>query len=169
MTSRWYVIETRPRAEHHACEQLRLAGFETLLPCFLKRRVIRNRLEQFRVPLFAGYAFVRCAANRDAWGAIASTRGVRHLFCRPDGTPIPLPEREAQVIVESFGAGPVDDLSAALAVFREGMTLRVTKGSFEHWEGPYVRSRAGRVWILLKLLGGERSVEFMESQVEVVR
>ncbi len=56
MACRWYIVRTKPRAEHLAAEELGRDGFETFLP-----RVKRphNRKSHADTPLFPGYLFLR--------------------------------------------------------------------------------------------------------------
>jgi transcriptional antiterminator RfaH len=163
----WYVLQTKPRAEAWACEQIVEQGFDTLLPQFHKRHRIRGVLVDVIFPAFPGYAFVKFDAWSDHWEPIASTRGVNRLLCNADGVPRSLPADVARLLVARFGSGPLESLDAAMQVIKAGMHLRVKKGPFENLVGECSWSKAGRVKIMLSLFGTERAIPFEEQDVEI--
>lgn len=145
---KWYVVQARPRQERRAEENLRRQGFEPFLPTVIttarRGRMFKNRV----VPLFSGYLFVRFCADSDPWRQIFGTYGVTRLICAGE-RPIAVP----QDLVDELLAG-----SAGLnrPIFGPGDRVRISSGPFAGLTAQLVQmSSAGRVRVLLSVLGGE--------------
>jgi transcriptional antiterminator RfaH len=77
---KWYVIQSKPRQEFRALENLQNQGFEVFLPI---NRVQKLQLAQIKIkeePLFARYFFIRLEHETINWGLIRSTKGVCKLI-----------------------------------------------------------------------------------------
>ena len=81
--------------------------------------------------------------------------------------PVAIPEREAAMLMETFGQGPVPDLEEALLPFRPGTKLRILDGTFAGWVAQCERSTRARVWVLLSFLGRPTVAEMPVECVEV--
>jgi transcriptional antiterminator RfaH len=79
-SSAWYVIQTKPRQEFRALEQLENQGFECLLPTLEVEKLLRGKLTTSAEPLFSRYLFVRLSDFNCNWSPIRSTRGVSKLL-----------------------------------------------------------------------------------------
>ena len=62
LCSTWYVVETRPRQERFAIENLHLQKFTTFWPRFWKTSKHARQQKTVLAPLFPGYLFVALAA-----------------------------------------------------------------------------------------------------------
>ena len=82
----WYLIQSKPRQEQHARENLERQGFECFLPCFQSpsRRPEKTGKTGLQ-PLFPGYLFIHLHAE-DNWSKLRSTRGVSRVVSF-DGSP----------------------------------------------------------------------------------
>src|SRR3954468_18818076 len=78
---RWYVVQTRPRAEVKAATHLQRQGFEIYFPRYLKSRRHARRVETVAAPLFPRYMFVAMDMAVQRWRAVQSTFGVARLVC----------------------------------------------------------------------------------------
>lgn len=166
-TPKWFVVQTKPRGEAWACENLEAQGFATLFPRFYARKRLRGIMVEYTFPAFVSYAFVKFDPADEPWGAIKNTRGVSRLLCDHAGKPEALPDDVARLLVARFGDGPLESLDAAMQVIKEGMKLRVKRGPFEGATGACLRSRSGRITMLLSLFGGERKHNFDLDDVEI--
>src|SRR5918992_5789986 len=91
VNSRWYLAQTKPRAEAKASLNLCRQGFEIYLPRYLKQRRHARRVEPVTAPLFPGYVFVAIDIKTQRWLSIDSTFGVTRLVRdgdRPAAVPL---------------------------------------------------------------------------------
>ncbi len=118
-------------------------------------------------PLFPGYLFVHMGpleTDPRCWDAVRWTPGVRLILGTPD-TPVPVPNEVIETIqarVKEHGfvcPGPQ---------FTRGSQVRFRHGPLTGLEAVFERqmSRAGRVRVLLRLLGQQRGVEVNEYDLE---
>ena len=150
--SRWYVVQTRPRAEGKAVANLARQGFATYLPRYLKKRRHARRVETVLVPLFPRYLFVAVDMATQRWRSISSTFGVTQLVCNGDD-PAPI----ADDIIDDFAAVKTN---MEWFVFPRGLALRPATG-FVSLDGAFAdciglfegMKETERVSVLLDLLG----------------
>lgn len=152
---RWYVVQTRPREEDRAEQNLRRQAFEVFCPrmrhtvCHARRKTLRL------IPVFPGYAFVFMDPDRTLWHAINGTFGVSRLLT-VNQLPRPVPAGVIESLksyVDSRGVmRPADDL-------RIGDRVRLISGPFAEMVGmlEYLDGR-GRVRVLLQIMGGSTRV-----------
>jgi transcriptional antiterminator RfaH len=74
----WWVLHTKPRQEKSIARQLLEARVPFYLPVIARRCVVRQRVLQSHVPLFAGYVFL-LADRAERVTALATNRVVRTL------------------------------------------------------------------------------------------
>ena len=77
--ARWYVLQSKPREEKRALENLRNQGFECLLPMYSRERLRRGKREQVDEPLFPRYLFVHLDEVTSNWYVLRSTYGVTNI------------------------------------------------------------------------------------------
>jgi transcriptional antiterminator RfaH len=149
---RWYVVQTRPRAEHRASQHLSRQGFATYLPLHLIRRRHAARLETVAAPLFPGYLFVAVDVAQQRWRSIHSTIGVTRLVCN-GVEPAAVPDRvmaDLQASQDEYGFIHLD----APSRLAPGDKVRVLQGAFSSCVGLFEGATADqRVAVLLDLLG----------------
>jgi transcriptional antiterminator RfaH len=164
-TFHWYCIQTKPKNEKRALFHLRRGGIETLNP-LIETDTSRNRVSKKALePLFPGYFFAQFDLARD-YSTVRWARGVRRVLGNQKG-PTPVSEKIIHQIrkrIDSHGvARRPYDLKPEDHVRIKAGPLRDLIGIFERW-----LPREGRIRILLRLLGYERSVELNYSHVEKV-
>ena len=151
---RWYVICCHARAEAKAEANLNQQGFETYLPCYLKRRRHARKTDWVNAPLFPGYLFVAVDVEAMRWRAIRSTIGVRHLVGHGE-----MPEPIDHSVIEAIKAREGDGGSIRISHQREwskGQKVRVAVGPFADVEGLFeCIDDKERVVVLLSLMGRE--------------
>src|SRR5882672_2528902 len=86
----WYVVQTKPRQEAIARDNLSRQGFCCMLPLLKVERIRGGRRVWAEEPLFARYLFMTPSGKQSQWGAVRSTRGVSRLV-QFGGVPARLP------------------------------------------------------------------------------
>lgn len=76
MARTWYLVQSKPRNEARALENLLRQGYETYLPLIEVERLQRGKLLKKMEPLFPRYLFLHLEEGNDNWGPIRSTLGV---------------------------------------------------------------------------------------------
>lgn len=148
----WYAVQTKPRAEDVARDNLARQGFRCLLPK-LRRSArtpsgIRSRIES----LFPRYLFIAADPTVHSLATIRSTRGCVGLV-RFGGEAARVPMAVIENIRSRMAA---DDGIARLDApdLVPGRPVRIVDGAFAGIEGVFrCRDGAERVRVLLDVLG----------------
>jgi transcriptional antiterminator RfaH len=149
---RWYVVQTRPRAEGQAVAHLNRQGFATYLPRYLKRRRHARRVDTVATPLFPRYLFVSVDMQTQRWRSIRSTLGVSQLVCNGD-SPAILDDRTVASLKQRENECGFIQLDQRPR-FQPGEQVRSLDGAFIGSLGLYEgMTDQGRITILLDLLG----------------
>jgi len=163
---RWYVVQTKARAEQKAVEFLSRKAVVTFLPRLLVRHRHASRRWYALEPLFPGYLFAHVVPAAPALSRVRWTPGVRRLL-GDDEAPIPVPDDIVLYLRERQGnAGFI----APGQPLQPGMAVRFREGPFALLEGIIERptSRADRVRVLLTLVNFPVAVEADVEDLEQV-
>lgn len=150
--ARWYLIQTKPRQEARAEENLQRQHFECYRPLKVSLQKKRSPRALSEEELFPGYLFIRMDQVHDNWYPIRSTRGVARIV--------------------TFGAHPVpvqDELIEQIRqrllspeprpTFQQGEHVLIKAGSFCDIEAIFLAADGEeRAVILLNLLQREQKV-----------
>ncbi len=84
----WYAVQTKPRQESVAQEQLQRQGYAAYLPRIRLKKRRRSQWLDVNEPLFPRYRFIQVDADEQSLAAVACTVGVADLvrfgqFLRP--------------------------------------------------------------------------------------
>ncbi|MEH6587329.1 MAG: transcription/translation regulatory transformer protein RfaH [Halioglobus sp.] len=79
MPQLWYTIQTKPRQEALAEENLLRQNYSTYLPRLRLKKRRRNQWREVIAPLFPRYLFIRVDADEQSLAPIRSTLGVTGL------------------------------------------------------------------------------------------
>ncbi len=149
-TARWYVLQSRPRQERRALENLRNQGFECLLPMYTRERLRRGRREPVEEPLFPRYLFIHLDQINSNWYALRSTYGVTNIV-RFGNIPASLPDG---VVAQFTRIQPADR-----HLFRTGETVTIASGPFAGLEALFDRDDGDqRVFILLDFMSKQQRI-----------
>lgn len=152
---RWFVVQSQPRRELYAAGHLANQGYETFVPRI--GRVVRHarKTQTVQRPLFARYLFVALDLSVDYWRPIRGTFGVSGLIMEGE-RPQPVPRGVVEALIAaSDGAGGFDYADQ----LRVGQRVRFLAGAFADRIGALVSlDEAGRVGVLMEILGAERVV-----------
>ncbi|MEH6552236.1 MAG: transcription termination/antitermination NusG family protein [Pseudomonadales bacterium] len=75
----WYPVQTKPRQEQVAKQQLLNQGYTVYLPMLAHRKLKQNRWYDVIEPLFPRYLFVQAILGTDNLAPVRSTRGVQAM------------------------------------------------------------------------------------------
>jgi transcriptional antiterminator RfaH len=162
---RWYLIHTKVGAEREAQLHLQRQQYQTYLPRLLQRVRRRGQLRLQVGALFPRYLFLRLDEGRECLAPVRSTSGVANVV-RFGGrfATVPDPIIEALRMREDPETG-LHSLCLP-ARLTPGTHVRIEDGSFAGLEGVFERAEgAGRVVVLLTLLGQERQVHLSAEMV----
>ncbi len=153
-----------PRKEGLALHCLGLAGFTTYVPQVREKRLIRGRKVATIAPLFPAYCFIWIELQ---WHAIKWAYGVSALILDGD-RPARVPDRIIEELRgrERGGIIRLPPPPKPTAPFVTGDRLRVRSGPLTGLDGLYAgMAPRERVFVLLRMLGGERTVELAQGDV----
>jgi len=75
----WYLIQTKPKQEFRAQENLNYQGYTTFLPTLKVQKLKKNTVEVHEDPLFDRYLFIQLDQVQSNWFPIKSTLGVHQI------------------------------------------------------------------------------------------
>ena len=159
---RWWVFQTRPRAEKALARHLRKSGAAYFLPQYARAWRNNGRAYESRRPLFPGYVFTCGEAAR---AAAFATRFVAREVPVPDQSRL---DRELASVHRLLGGGGFVRPEEALP---QGARVRVVEGVFAGIEGRVAEADGGeelRVCVEVTLLGRGVSVSVERWAVKVI-
>ncbi len=158
MSTQWFAVQSKPRQESTAKEQLKRQGYSAYLPMITVRKRRRAAWTTSVEPLFPRYLFVHADINQQSLAPIRSTVGVSGLV-RFGNLLRPVPDAVVHYLQQAEaaqGAVPGEESWA----FRAGEKVAVLEGPFAGltavFEGAEPEARA---MILIELLGRQNTVE----------
>lgn len=145
---RWYVLQSRPRQEKRALQNLQNQGFECLLPLYPRERLRRGKRVEVEEPLFPRYLFVHLDQINSNWYALRNTYGVTNIV-RFGYIPAAVPD---EVVAAFVKCDPADR-----HLFKSGDTVNIGSGPFAGLEGIYDQDDGEqRVIILLDFMSKQQ-------------
>ena len=163
MPAHWYTVQSKPRQEHIAEEQLRRQGYTTYLPKIRHRKQRAGKWTQLTEPLFPRYLFIHADPTEQSLAPIRSTIGVAALV-------------RFGVVLQAVPQEVIDFLRAAETdagereddswPFQPGDSVRVLDGPFAGLPAVYRMQRgADRALLLVDLLGRANEVEVANASL----
>jgi transcriptional antiterminator RfaH len=163
--ARWFAVNTHPRAEGRATENLQRQGFVHFYPFVTKSFRSGRRSYTGVGPLFPGYIFVQLDPERAPWRAVESTFGVRAIV-KAGGSPTAMP---GGVVDELINMSDDNGLFSFGAHLSEGDDVRILAGPFAGLVGTLESMDGqGRIIVLLNLLGRAARMKAMASDVSPI-
>jgi transcriptional antiterminator NusG len=168
----WYVIHTYSGYEEKVAENLRqriksLKMEEKIFDCIVPKEKtieIRNgRRRTVEKRIFPGYVMVDMIVTDDSWYVVRNTPQVTG-FIGSGTTPIPMSEREVQVIQKRMGVEePKFQIDLA-----HGDLVSITDGPFKGFDGAVdeVDEEKGKIKVMVNMFGRETPVELDSLQVK---
>lgn len=156
------MVQTQPRRESQAEQQLANQHYRIFLPRFRKSRRHARKFEIVSAPLFPGYLFVILDLTCDRWRSVNGTYGVDRLLTRA-GVPEPVPHG---LIEQLLAVTDAEGIVRHHPNLQYGQMVRVSAGPFANLVGRLQQlGDSGRVRILLEVLGGKVPVLLSEDCV----
>ena len=150
----WLLVQTKPRRELEACNNLSNQGVELFLPLIRERKRKGTRLTWVTGPLFPCYLFISVQLNSDNISIVRSTRGVVNIV-RFGKSIVPVDSE----VIDFLKSEQDEDLGGKLKVekpFNVGDELFIAGGPFAGLKGIFKVERGmRRVEVLLSVLGRE--------------
>ena len=163
--ARWFAVNTHPRAEGRATENLRRQGFVNFYPFVTKSLRSGRRSYTGTGPLFPSYIFVQLDPGRAPWRAIESTFGVRAIV-KAGGSPAAMP---GGVVDALMAMSDENGLFSFRAQLTPGDAVRFLGGPFAGLVGTLESMDGqGRIMVLLNLLGRATRMRAMASDVSPI-
>jgi len=163
----WYAVQLKPNREDPVHRRFRTEAIPAFLPLIETIRSRRGRRIAVLEPLFPGYLFVKMGppdSTPSTWRRVRWTPGVIRILGADTG-PLPVPDGAIEAI-----QARVSKLGFVRRDIRFGRSSKVIirRGPFAGLEALFERplGRAGRVRVLMALLGGECFVDVDAVDIE---
>jgi transcriptional antiterminator RfaH len=143
----WYLVQTKPRQEFIAKDNLSNQGYECFLPVLHAEKIVRNALATTRSPLFPRYLFIQLDHEfySKSWSPIRSTKGVFNLV-RFGVEPAKVPE----ALIRSMKKR---DHEVVTPLFERGQSIKIQSGPFTDFEAIYQGMDSNqRILVLLEFM-----------------
>jgi len=151
MSSRWYVIQSKPRQERRALDNLQRQGFEVCLPLIEAERIHAQQVVKQLEPLFSRYLFLRASDSIQSFRTIRSTLGVSRLVSFGER-----PATVADELVSVFRAGP---RAVERPLFRTGQRVQLLRGPLSGVEAVFLEPNGeARAMVLIELIGRPHTI-----------
>lgn len=158
----WIVVQTHPRKEHVARENLERQRFSSYCPMLQSTTRHARCTRPALRPLFPGYVFVCIDKQTPVWRPILSTTGVRAVVLSGER-----PGRLPAGFVETLKAREINGAIARPAdPYRVGQSVRVADGPFDGVLATIVELQENdRLVVLIGLLNREARLALDVSRV----
>ena len=153
----WYLIQTNPRQEYIAEENISNQGFEVYLPKF----TVKSQSKA----LFPGYVFANLASDTN-WVPLFSTKGVKRFVKFGNQFAI-VPD----VVINSIktNEGSMQDKIGNLSKHKKGDKLEVISGPLKGFNVSFDRYTDNeRIIILFQMLHQTQKATLKEEQVRTL-
>lgn len=149
------MVQTKPRSEGVAIENLQRQGYTAYCPWISQRKRIRQRWQVVTEALFPRYVFVQLSEGVDDFAPIRSTIGVSGLV-RFGGVPAIMPDAAIGFITEQEQKLLEPEKGTS---WQPGTKLEILEGPMAGLQGIFIKAQSEeRVIILLELLGKQSRV-----------
>lgn len=148
----WFTVQTKPRQERVADENLRRQDFETYLPDIIVSKRQKGKWVDVIEPLFPRYLFIHANPTEQDMSPIRSTIGVTGLV-RFAEEPVPVPDRVIEFLknTEKSGHHVMEE-----PTFKKDEKVEIMDGPFKGLPGIFRMSKGeDRAVVLISILGRE--------------
>lgn len=158
MARTWYLVQSKPRNESRAFENLLRQGYETYLPLIEVERIQRGVLLKKQEPLFPRYLFLHLEEGTDNWGPIRSTLGVAGMV-RFGQTYASISNSVIEAIRERTQA-------IKKALYKAGDSVQIVSGPLLGLEGVFeLADGEQRSFVLLEFMQKQQSVSVLTTDL----
>lgn len=175
MAKRWYIVHAYSNFEKKVAEAIREKADQTglgdkfdeiLVPTEKVVEVRRGRKVDAERKFFPGYVLVKVDLTDDAYHLIKNTPKVTGFLGADKSKPMPIPDREAERILQQVQEG-IERPKPAIS-FEVGEQVRVSDGPFASFNGTVeeVDEARARLKVAVSIFGRATPVELEYGQVE---
>ena len=144
----WFLLQTKPRQEYRAIENLQRQGVESFCPQIAVEKLSRGKRVKVEEILFPGYLFIRYDLQGVSSTTIRSTRGVSG-FVSTSGAPVQVPQQLIDELQQRVSGG----IETLTNLPQSGDKLEILEGPFRGLEAIFSQpDGASRAIVLIKLL-----------------
>ena len=156
MTPNWYLVQTKPNAQHIATCNLVRQGCQVFMPSVKFTRRAGDKFISKLSPMFPGYLFLGLDPdNQPPWRSLNSTLGVSRVISL-DGQYRPLP---LTLVDELQNCCDPDGIFQTKSQIIKGDQVQIKKGPFVEFVATVERlTPDARVWVLIELLGQKSQI-----------
>ena len=159
----WFLVATKPRAEAQAQVHLERQAYRVCAPKLEVKRRRRGAWQKIVEPLFPGYVFVQVVLGEQDIAPIRSTVGCLSIV-HFGGCPSKVPDAVMRPFLALGDAPFVVDRA-----WQRGDVVRFENGPFVGLEAVFsIKEGAGRVVVLMTMLGARKSIVVDESDISMV-
>ena len=175
MAKRWYIVHAYSNFEKKVAESLReqanARGLgdkfdDILVPTEKVTEVRRGRKNDTERKFYPGYVLVKCELTDEVYHLIKNTPKVTGFLGADKSKPIPIPDREAEHILQQVQEG-IERPKPSIT-FEVGEQVRVADGPFASFNGTVeeVDDGRSRLKVAVSIFGRATPVELEFGQVE---
>lgn len=162
MENKWFLIQSKPRNEARALENLLRQGYETYLPIIEVERLQRGKLLKKREPLFPRYLFLHLEEGTDNWGPIRSTLGVAGM--------VRFGETYASISNTVIEAIRERTHTMRRPLYQAGDAVQIVAGPLLGLEGVFnIADGEERSFVLLEFMQKQQSVSIATTDLRKMR
>lgn len=171
----WYVVHAYSGFEHKVKraleDRIALKGMqssfgEILVPTEEVVEMKEGKRRKSERKFFPGYVLVQMEMNEETWHLVKSVPKVMGFIGGTSDRPAPIPDRQAEEVIERMRAGV--DKPRPKVLFEPGEVVRVTEGPFNDFSGTVeeVNYEKSRLKVAVSIFGRATSVELAFTEVE---
>lgn len=157
----WYCAEYKPGKLLLAARNLARQNFIFHVP--LMQSLDKAGRPRWR-PLIPGYLFVTFHLYRDRWEHIFHTYGMKRVMVDGAEVPIPIPPAAMHAFLEPDVEVDIKPPPIPPQPIEKGATVDIISGPLEGHRGICTFSSAGRVKLLLAVMGGELEIDVKNDE-----
>ncbi len=163
----WYLIQTKPKLEVVALENLNNQGYECYLPMMNVEKQIQKKIQIQKTPLFPRYLFINLDNHffAKSWGPIRSTKGVSTLV-RFGAEPAKINEDLIEIIRFKENQYQVN----VEPIYKPGQILKILNGPFKGFDSIYQEmDDQMRVIVLFEFMKKSTTIPLELDKVSLVK
>lgn len=171
----WYVVHAysgfeqqvkRALADRIALKEMQSSFGEILVPTEEVVEMKEGKRRKSERKFFPGYVLVQMEMNEETWHLVKSVPKVMGFIGGTSDRPAPIPDRQAEEVIERMRAGV--DKPRPKVLFEPGEVVRVTDGPFNDFSGTVeeVNYEKSRLKVAVSIFGRATSVELAFTEVE---
>ncbi len=172
---KWYVVHAysgfeqqvkRLLANRIAHKEMQSSFGEILVPTEEVVEMKEGRRRKSERKFFPGYVLVQMEMNEETWHLVKSVPKVMGFIGGTSDHPAPIPDRQAEEVIERMRAGI--DKPRPKVLFEPGEMVRVTDGPFNDFNGTVeeVNYEKNRLKVAVSIFGRSTTVELAFAEVE---